>query len=534
MITIYKSALLVFNKYVLLFLSILILLPELLAQDHWNMELFGQYDRGDRRYSGSWGYTDATTGKEYALLGTVSGTAIYDITANPIEELAFIGGPTSNWREITVLGNHAYIVTEGTGIGEGMQVIDLSALPSEAPLVTTYTSAFIRGHIISRDIYSEDPFVYISGTCGNCGVEIVEVSEPTTPTLRARYNPGYYIHDCHVRGNYLYAAAFFEGTIDIVDISDKSNPQLVTQIETAGGSTHSCWTSEDERHLIISAESDGLPARIWNIEDLENIFEVTTYTANAESLTHNPYVRGDIVFFSHNTEGIRAVDIKDPSLPLEVGFYDTYEGPSGGFSGLWSACPYFPSGKIIGGNREDGLYVWTFNNTAANRVYLTIKDAITGERIPAAEVTVASLPNTLVGDQEGTVSWATLDTQMEVLVTAGGYKDKEISLQLEEGMQLSQEITLSPQSVAVLDNEEVEYIKLYPNPFKQQLTLAWESSTKVTQIVFLNLLNQAIHQYPVSTTTLTLATDQFPSGFYQLLLKDKEGRIISSKGIVRE
>ena len=171
----------------------------------------------------------------------------------------------------------------------------------------------------------------------------------------------YYIHDAHIKGDYLYASAFFEGTIDIVDISDKTSPTLVAQIETTGGNTHSAWTTEDDKHLIISLEKDGLPARIWNIKDLSNLSEVATYTANLASLTHNPYVRGDFTFFSHNTEGLRVVDTKDPCVPVEVGFFDTFEGQSGGFSGLWSACPYFPSGKIIGGNREDGLYVWTFN-----------------------------------------------------------------------------------------------------------------------------------------------------------------------------
>ena len=514
-------------------LPILFFCSSLQAQDQRNMELFGKFDRGDRRYSGSWGYTDAETGKEYALLGTTSGTAIYDISTATIEELFFFSGPTSNWREITVVGNHAYIVTEGTGIGEGMQVIDLSSLPTAARLVITYDRNFRTGHIISRDIYSEDPFVYVSGTCSTCGVEIIDITDPDFPTLTASYRPGYYVHDCHVRGDYLYAAAFLEGTIDIVDISDKSNPQLIAQIETPGGNTHSCWTTEDASHLIISAEADGLPARIWNIEDIENLTEVATYTANSLSLTHNPYVRGEIAFFSHNTEGIRAVDVKDPALPLEVGYFDTFSGASGGFSGLWSAYPYFPSGKIIGGNREDGLHVWTFNNTKANRVYLTFIDENTGELV--SDVTINTSSNTLVSEEDGSISWATLENEITLSITAEGYQELDTLLVLEAGEQLRQEIVLSPPLVSnVPIISDPESLKAFPNPFHNQLTIEWDTRIKATQLVLVNTLNQELNNFLLTTNSITISMPPLQSGLYRLLLKDEEGKILTSRAVMQQ
>ena len=119
--------------------------------------------------------------------------------------------------------------------------------------------------------------------------------------------------------------------------------------------------------------------------------EVATYTANEASLVHNPYVRGDFCFLSHNTEGLRVLDITDPEVPVEVAYYDTYDGPSGGFKGLWSACPYFPSGKIIGGDRTEGLFVWTFNETYGARIYGTVVDSVSQEPIFASNVMPSSM-----------------------------------------------------------------------------------------------------------------------------------------------
>jgi hypothetical protein len=81
-------------------------------------------------YSALTGYV-APDGREYALLGSYTGTHIIDITEKPIRQVAFIPGPHNAWREMKARGGYAYVVTEGGG---GLQVIDLSGLPSTATL----------------------------------------------------------------------------------------------------------------------------------------------------------------------------------------------------------------------------------------------------------------------------------------------------------------------------------------------------------------------------------------------------------------
>ena len=63
----------------------------------------------------NWGWTDPTTNKEYALVGTTQGTAFVDIT-DPIKPVVLGKLPTkskaSSWRDIKVYSNHAYIVAD--------------------------------------------------------------------------------------------------------------------------------------------------------------------------------------------------------------------------------------------------------------------------------------------------------------------------------------------------------------------------------------------------------------------------------------
>ena len=79
-----------------------------------------------------WGWTDAQTGREYALVGRTDGTAFIDVM-NP-ESPVFLGnlaktpGSRGNaWRDIKVYADHAFIVADGAG-NHGMQVFDLTRL----------------------------------------------------------------------------------------------------------------------------------------------------------------------------------------------------------------------------------------------------------------------------------------------------------------------------------------------------------------------------------------------------------------------
>ena len=173
-------------------------------------------------YNDIWGYVDPS-GTEYALLGVRSGTSIINLTdpANPVE-VTFIPGPQSIWRDIKVHGQYAYTITEQTGSGQGLQIIDLSDLPNSATLVNTIDTWFSRAH----NIFIDDGYAYVIGTNGGGGMHILDLANPVSPTRTAYYTGSNYIHDVYVWNDTVVACA--EDTYDLVDVSDKSNPQWIS------------------------------------------------------------------------------------------------------------------------------------------------------------------------------------------------------------------------------------------------------------------------------------------------------------------
>lgn len=501
------------------------------AQESLNLELFAQFHRGDERYSGSWAYID-DSGNEYGLVGAKTGTAAYSIDAPNSTELGFVPGPSSNWREITVLNGHAFVTTEGSSGLTGMQVIDLQYLPDSLHLVTTYNTTFTRGHILQRDIYSEQPYVYVCGTTSTQGVHIMDVSTPSAPVEIGLYAPGYYIHDCLVKGDLMFAAAFYEGKMDIVDISDRSNPQLITQIDHIDGNTHSSWLTEDDKYLFVASELDGKPARIYNIEDFDNITEVSSYSANLLSLVHNPYIRGDFAYISHNTEGLRIVDLADPEVPVEVGYYDTYTGPSGGFSGLWSACPFFPSGKVIGGNRTDGMYVWIPNEIAAGRAYATVRDSLTGELLANIEVNVPQTGDAILTNFAGLARFGALPGSYSFELEATGYLPKTVDFTLAEGENLEMEILLQSNiSTGLFElTALLPKIIVSPNPTSDLSTIDLQDFQNARAIQLFNSIGQLTEVYHLDSpvANFTLPGNARKNGLYAIRILDEKGKLIAT------
>jgi len=504
-----------------LLLSIAILLTSRVstAQPSLNLELLFQIDRGDGRYSGCWYYADSL-GREYALLGAKTGLAVILIDhPNVPSEVDFVPGPVTNWREVTVVGDFAYVVTDVSGTDHGMQVIDLRPLPDSVHLVTTYRETFTKGHIIQKNLGVEEPYVYVMGTQETGGVHILDVSNPAEPQEVALYAPGYYIHDSHIRGDLLFACAFNKAQVDILDISERSNPLLVGVITYDGSNTHSASSTEDGRYLIIADEKDGNPAHVFDLADLSNPVEVAHFTSNPQSLVHNPYIRGDFCFVSHNTEGLRVYDIADPGLPVEVGYYDTWSGPSGGFNGLWSACPYLPSGRILGGNRHDGLYIWSFNDTRAARAYGLVVDSLTQTPLDGAEIFVLPIDTLLTTPADGGFRFGALAGAYTLQVQRPGYLPKTLSLDLLPGDSLSLTIELVPEDLTASNERPRPALKIYPIPAESLLFLFGKLPPNAEEAALIDARGQTVRTLPLQPTSVqTLDLSGLPSGLYFLQL----------------
>ena len=342
-----------------------------------------------------WGWTDPQTGHEYALVGLTHATAFVDVTDAVSPQ--FVGtlpktadSPGSDWRDIKVYNDHAFIVSDNAG-AHGMQVFDLTQLRDvrNAP-VTFAETAHYDGIFSAHNIVinEETGYAFAVGssgggeTCGG-GLHMINIQDPSNPTFAGcfadpstgRSGTGY-SHDaqCVVYngpdGDYRGKEICFgsnETALSIADVSDKDNPVAVSHASYPNVAySHQGWLTDDHRYFYMNDEGDemsglveGTRTLIWDIEDLDDPILLSEYISENQSIDHNLYIRGNLMYQSNYVSGLRIFDISDPANPVPVGYFDTvpWTEDTPTFDGSWSNYPFFESGTIIVTSGSEGLFM---------------------------------------------------------------------------------------------------------------------------------------------------------------------------------
>jgi choice-of-anchor B domain-containing protein len=207
---------------------------------------------------------------------------------------------------------------------------------------------------------------------------MLDLSDPVNPEFVGCHSD-YYVHDTqcvvyrgpdveHQGKEICFDSNGDEGTIDIVDVTDKSAPARLAREGYSGAVfTHQGWLTEDQAFFLLGDESDesafrhGTRTYVWDVRDLDAPFVVGDYTADLLSTDHNLFIRGDLVYEANYSSGLRILRLGDlDQLELqEVGYFDTYpvHDDAGTTFGPWSVYPFFDSGIVVVSDILLGLFV---------------------------------------------------------------------------------------------------------------------------------------------------------------------------------
>ncbi|KAL4814971.1 hypothetical protein BDW67DRAFT_165040 [Aspergillus spinulosporus] len=358
-----------------------------------------------------WGWTSAE-GREFGIVGQTDGVAFVEILEDgSLEYVGRLGTQTdpSTWRDIKVIGDHAYIGSEASG--HGLQIFDLNKLTTASSSKPTVFStkkdltAWYRGFGSSHNIvaHEETNMIYAVGTSRNLscagGLWMVDVSDPANPTSPGCANEDGYVHDAQCviyKGpdeKYIGQEICFnfnEDTLTIADVTDKKNPIQISKTPYVGASyTHQGWLVDENDHsyLLLDDELDEMDGTgsaanghtttyIFDIKDLSAPKHTGTYQSPVRSIDHNQYVVAGLSYQSNYGSGLRIVDVssvfEDPTASgfKEVGSFDVHpeDDAVGGeveFVGSWSVYPFFASGHILLNSIERGIYSLKYTGPAA-------------------------------------------------------------------------------------------------------------------------------------------------------------------------
>jgi choice-of-anchor B domain-containing protein len=372
--------------------------------------------------SAIWGWHDPETGREYALYGKENGTAFVDVTdANNPRYLGDLPTQTGNsiWRELQTYGNYVYVVSDNNG-EHGMQIFDLRRLRGvTTPQAFTADSVYNGGNYvingetvnnkfdIAHTIYinsfvddngQQRGIAYLNGGGGiyNYSYHALSLDDPLTPTLVGGFKFGY-VHDgqtvkyngpdADYRGKQITMNSMGFDGLSVLEVTDAANPREIARRNYPfQGYTHQGWFTEDHRFFVVNDEFDEwwlstgrrpTSTHLWDMADLDNPRYLGAFVHDTVAVDHNLTIKGNYVYMSNYSSGLRVYDLSrlgevaDGTRPVTdalelVGYFDTYfqddSAPEVSFNGAWGNYPYLPSGNILVGDRNNGLFVVSLNS----------------------------------------------------------------------------------------------------------------------------------------------------------------------------
>ncbi len=358
-----------------------------------------------------WGHYDLNSQKEYAIIGLDNGVSVVDVS-NPSAPSVIntIASETTGWRDIKIYQyfdiqltkwqSYAYVTADNANVG--IMILDLNQLPNSVTVAANDSSDISAHNVYLSNVdYStgvaltgKTPYLHIAGSNFNGGgFNTYSLENPRQ--LSSVYKPSpipsndrqQYSHDISsmviedqrkdsqcVNGSDHCEVMFDfnENDFQLWDKTNNAQPEKLSTTSYANASyVHSGWYSEDKMMMLVHDELDeqskGLNTtlRLFDITNLTAPSLLSTWTGSTRTIDHNGYVRGNRYYMSNYERGLTVLDISDPLLPSEVGFFDTYPiSNNASFNGAWGVYPFLPSGNVLVSDINSGLYILKDNTLA--------------------------------------------------------------------------------------------------------------------------------------------------------------------------
>ncbi|HEY4056417.1 MAG TPA: hypothetical protein VGM39_07400, partial [Kofleriaceae bacterium] len=282
---------------------------------------------------------DIAVDGNYAYMASPDGLQIVDISdpTHPTHVHSIAG----DLNDITLYRNGAQLVGYGAPFdGQTTQVLDLTD-PHTAFQANTISS---YSHTIEITPNTTPPKMYFGNYTDH--VPIYDLTTPLAPTLIASVPiPGgdvNGIHDTFISGTRIYANKTNDGVYAVDVASGTSTPTLLGHVATEYSHNTYEGVVNGKRIAIHGDEGmtpmGGAYMRILDAEDGSPTFMqvIGTFQTRPEVGIHNMVIKDNRAYVAYYQDGVRVIDLSDPTHPTEVGHYNSFDNdtaPGEGFEG---------------------------------------------------------------------------------------------------------------------------------------------------------------------------------------------------------
>ena len=178
-------------------------------------------------------------------------------------------------------------------------------------------------------------FVYaINTSFPKTDLRVIDVSDPASPKEAGRYARGAGVsfaegvHDINVierDGRLIAFLGYLSAGLWVLDVTDPASITELGSIRWDGIFSHSGWAFPLGDRLYYAHTEEGYDRHltILDVTDPSNPQVVSRFRTRPGLSIHNVEVVDGIAYISYYVDGLRVVDLRDPENPREIGHFDT-------------------------------------------------------------------------------------------------------------------------------------------------------------------------------------------------------------------
>ncbi|QRK11337.1 hypothetical protein JQX13_15430 [Archangium violaceum] len=254
--------------------------------------------------------------------GRTGGLTVFDVSdkSAPVLKKVVTLPSDSYWNSAWTQDNTLYVASDERGV----LVFDISQ-PADPWLLKDVPGRSINVHTVFVDgnrLYA--------ATTSDSGVLIFDISTPQSPTLLNQYLAPNTVgfpapHDMFARDGQLYVA---HGSVGLV-VADASNPSDVRTLGTysfPNQYSHATVVGTFAGRTIAFEGGENIDAhlRVLDITDPARMVKIGEFRLRDAISIHNMVLVGQRLYIAWYQEGLRVLDVSNPTKPTQVAYFNTY------------------------------------------------------------------------------------------------------------------------------------------------------------------------------------------------------------------
>lgn len=279
---------------------------------------------------------DVSVDGTYAYMVGPDGFDVIDI-ADPAQPMR-VGHIDGEWNDVEVVRGGGKVIAYLAPIDNNATAIVDVTVP-DAPSYAGTIPAYSHTVFVTRT--TTPPRLYLGNYTES--VPVYDVTNPSIPTLVASVpiqgsgeDAG--IHDIHVDGTRIYADKTIDGVVGVDVASGFGTPVELGRIKTSY--SHATWAgTAGGRKIAIHGDEGMTPneggafLRVIDADETSPTFmtEIGRYQTRESVGIHNMILVDDRAYIAYYQDGVRVLDLSDPTEPRDIAHYNTYDvaGASG-------------------------------------------------------------------------------------------------------------------------------------------------------------------------------------------------------------